>query len=354
MAINQPPSFYSPFGGIGVSPTPAAPETPQSKSVTQALANLVTPAWKQAEETLASQLPLTPAPSKPTAPQMSAGGAMDTLGAQPTGIFQAPATTPTAAPAPIAAPPMGVPPQAPMVDAMLPEGGGIPAPITVEGGVSPSVPAPEGMRRTLDPLTGEVIFASEDLANQLGAQETERLQAQQRAREGMTEFMLERALQPTDYDRESAAREQRLDTMLKDRAAVRQAQRGGEAEMTTEERQAEAEAQLAETRAEAARKALQNPDISDYEKFTSELELSDLTPQQKRAATLKRFGLDPLDYPEGGEGVSTAETQDAGSTPATSINVEALSGDDKQAYEWAQANKDDPRAKQILDRLSAK
>lgn len=156
------------------------------------------------------------------------------------------------------------------------------------------------------------------------------------------------------FEAESAAREARLDARLSDRAMARQSQRGAKPELTAEERQAEAEAQIAEAKAEAARQALQDPNISDYEKFTSELELSDLTPQQRRAATLKRFGLNPLDYPEGGEGVSTAETQDAGSTPATSINVEALSGDDKQAYEWAQANKDDPRAKQILDRLSAK
>ena len=116
-------------------------------------------------------------------------------------------------------------------------------------------------------------------------------------------------------------RQVELDTMLKDREASRQAQRGGEAEMTTEERQAEAEAQIAEAQAEAARKALRDPDISEYERFQSELALSDLSDEQKRAATLRRFGLDPLDYPEGGEGVSTAETQDAGSTPATSTNI---------------------------------
>ena len=263
-----------------------------------------------------------PAPLAPQAPtSIPTNGQMDTLGAQPTGIFQAPPTAPVASPAPIAAPPMGALPQAPMADAMLPEGGGIPAPMMVEGGVTPSTPTPEGMRRTLDPLTGEVIFASEDVANQIGAQETERLQAQQRAQEGMTEFFLNQALQPTAFEQASAEREQRLDTMLRDREAARQAQRGGEAEMTTEERQAEAEAQIAEAQAEAARKALRDPDISEYERFQSELALSDLSDEQKRAATLRRFGLDPLDYPEGGEGVSTAETQDAGSTPATSTNI---------------------------------
>ncbi len=33
------------------------------------------------------------------------------------------------------------------------------------------------------------------------------------------------------------------------------------------------------------------------------------------------------------------------------VNSESLTGQDKQAYEWAKANPEDPRAKQILSRL---
>jgi len=80
--MRQKTSSYSPFGGISVSATPAAPETEQSKVVTQALTNLVTPAWQQDQQAAtpqpqvapANQIDLTQLPTLPsTATPMSMG-----------------------------------------------------------------------------------------------------------------------------------------------------------------------------------------------------------------------------------------------------------------------------------------
>ena len=73
---------------------------------------------------------------------------------------------------------------------------------------------------------------------------------------------------------------------------------------------------------EAGRK----PDATNFEKFQSDLELSGLKPAAKRAALFKKFGLDPLDFPEdGGDTDSTGgTTSDAGSTPAASTEAPAV------------------------------
>lgn len=282
---------------------------------------------------------------------------MDKLGDMPTGAF-----TPPTGPSSVA--PQQLPPMLPPVEQQIsqpaptfaPEGSELTnaqfmglspdarsavtpngQPIDVIGNngesVLPSTPTPEGMRRTIDPLTGNVIFASEDIANQIGAQETERLQAQQESRKDMTNYFLNQALQPTAYDRESAARERRLSEKLAQREEMRERARGGgEPELTAEERQAEAEAQVAEAKAQAARKALQDPNLSDFEKIQAQGDSIGMPGHLIRQGQAKAMGLDLLDedvrawiagdsaqIPQGGEEKPSGETQ--GSTPATSTTI---------------------------------
>ena len=157
----------------------------------------------------AGQQPPQQTPAAPAQPQ---GLQMDTLGSMPTGIFNAPVATPSSAPAPAATPafqPAQISPT-PVAEGtidVLREQSNIPAPITAIGGdITAATPAPQGMRKSIDPTTGQVIMVDEATANIFGAQETERLQAQQRAQGAMTEQMLNQALQPTAYDMASAER----------------------------------------------------------------------------------------------------------------------------------------------------
>ena len=63
---------------------------------------------------------------------------------------------------------------------------------------------------------------------------------------------------------------------------------------------------------EAGRK----PDATNFEKFQSDLELADLPPAAKKAALYKKFGIDPFDFPEGGDAGATGTASDTGAAPS--------------------------------------
>lgn len=250
----------------------------------------------------------------------SAPTGMDALSAQPTGIF-GPPQTPSATAPQLSAPTTQLPVEGPMTDAMFPEGAGVPAPLTISGDALPPAPtttAPSPSVAETQRRIGAMFGEGPAKISEITASDPASIAAGEAQ---------------SSYERESAAREARLAGKLAARDAMRERARGGgEPELTVEERQAEAEAQLAESKAQAARQALQDQNLSEIEKIKARGDLIGMPEHLIRQGQAKEMGLDLLDedvrkwiagdsaqIPQGGEEKPSGETQ--GSTPATSTST---------------------------------